>query len=799
MKTRIRFLPICALCAALVLFMGCSSNPGLLTQPDGAGLNASQQEASSEGDSGHMLWGIWRFSYDPISGEINAVSMRDALIHWNVTDSLLPPDCNDCIKLKVNSITSSMLQVDVTLKNPIAVSGYDVRGILITEDHIFSLSNADAYTNLYDDGGIISLNPFKAFAVSEVQRKFMGGASHTVEFDIAYTSWPANFNHLTYAVDASWPGNCKEPYDINVQTDGQLYDFGGFMDVTVEALDWQDDVSKVAIFSEGVLGGSVLLDKIDGTHWHKTITNGLPAPVGSYVFRVQANSPNGADLSLSDFFDVEIVEGTCEADDNNSVDEAVDFDFGEDTYDIVCLPDDQSDFYKFSVPTGLAISGTIDLSSTVTPTSMKLFDENLELVTSAAISSGHASINAGAFFLLPGDYYIQVLTNNAVDIVPYHLENNMSVFTPDFGPADSPWPVIRHDQRRTGCTDKQIPERLAVKWALDDEIPASGPVIGPDGTLYYTITSPPRLRAVTPDGEHKWFCNLSPTGTIGMDISVGWDGIVYVPDGNSLYAIWPSGSVRWIYNADDPGNYINYAPLIRTDGLLVVADDGHSIKCIKPNNMQNIWSFGIAPTDEIHGMALGDDGYVYITFNGGKLLSLKPDGSLNYTKIGVSSPVRPPVVDESGVMYYVNETGHLIAVPKDGGGNLWDYDMDGAPPGGMTNTPLLSNDGILYAFCSTTGDIDAVDSSTGDEIFAGLTSFGDRCSNLVLDADGYIYTVQWEDGSIDWMDTATGEPVWGYCFFYEFPGLGHGVMRANACGLEIGLLLLLRVSRQCYE
>jgi pimeloyl-ACP methyl ester carboxylesterase len=38
-------------------------------------------------------------------------------------------------------------------------------------------------------------------------------------------------------------------------------------------------------------------------------------------------------------------------------------------------------------------------------------------------------------------------------------------------------------------------------------------------------------------------------------------------------------------------------------------------------------------------------------------------------------------------------------------------------------------------------------------------------------------------------------PEWGQLaaetlsnhFFYEFPGLGHGIMRSNECGLEIGL------------
>ncbi len=58
---------------------------------------------------------------------------------------------------------------------------------------------------------------------------------------------PPHFEVLTFAVDASWPTNCLEPYAIeNFSQEDILYDTPGMTaELKVDVLDWQDDVQEV--------------------------------------------------------------------------------------------------------------------------------------------------------------------------------------------------------------------------------------------------------------------------------------------------------------------------------------------------------------------------------------------------------------------------------------------------------------------------------------------------------------------------------------------------------------------------
>jgi len=756
----------------LMLCVGCSHGPVDLTSPPPGGAvgdnNIPQNDDLTPPEpvhyaEGHIPWGLWQFSYDKTTGEIIPLQIRDASAHWDVTAYLQPPNCNDCLGIKVISMTASMLKLSVSLKNPTALTGRDVRGILITDDATFSLDNADAYTSLFDNGGAIILNPFKPFAVDDPQRKFLPGVIKKREYHIAYNTWPPNFSNLLYAVDASWPTNCKEPYDINVEATGQLYDYGGSLDVTIEALDWQDDVSKVALFSDEVLGTTILLDKIDATHWKKTITNMLNAPAGTYRFRVQANSPNPADLSLSDYFTTEIDEGICTADTNNLPPEADALPFGDDVASVVCLPDDQSDYYTFTIPPGQSAQGTLDLSATFTPTSMKLLDESLAMVTSTSVSAGQASINLGAYFLLPGIYYVQVLTNNPDYLTFYTLENNGEAFIPSYGPVDSPWPVIRHDQRRTGKSPYLMPSRWAMDWIYtkDEAETNTGPVIGKDGVIFYTVMNPLRLRAVKPDGKLGWELPL-PFSEEGNDLAVGWDGVIYVPANTSLYGIRPDSTIKWTYNGS---GIINWAPLIKKDGHLIVGEDGVAISCIKPNNKKVVWSYSLGATDKIIGMALGDDDKIYVTLKPSQLLCLNPDGSLNYSRAGGPIPLRPPVVETTGEVYYPADGNFLHAVNASGSTEMWSYDMSQVL-GSSTCTPVLDS-GALYMYMTSQGYINAVNSTTGVELWKGDTAYTDSCSNLILDGDGNIYTALMGEGAVVWLDSTNGKHEGMYFVRYK--------------------------------
>ena len=125
-----------------------------------------------EVDSQRVLWGVWDITFDPAEMKVTIVPARNLQAHFNITNMIIPPACDDCFAIAVNGFdtVTRILDVDVTLRNPTPISGKDVRGILHTNDYGHLLSNPDAWTAYWDAPGGDTLNPFIAFAKGEPNR-----------------------------------------------------------------------------------------------------------------------------------------------------------------------------------------------------------------------------------------------------------------------------------------------------------------------------------------------------------------------------------------------------------------------------------------------------------------------------------------------------------------------------------------------------------------------------------------------------------------------------------------------------
>ena len=130
---------------------------------------------------------------------------------------------------------------------------------------------------------------------------------------------------------------------------------------------------------------------------------------------------------------------------------------------------------------------------------------------------------------------------------------------------------------------------------------ASGPVIGPDGTVY--IGGEGKLTAIDPDGEAKWVFTPTMTGTVSTP-SLTVDGYVYVlvvpgkkrlalQGTDSLYAVNPDGTRRWACGLgeglSDP-EYALSAPKLDASGFIYVGD-GFRAWCVAGVSApaQSIW------------------------------------------------------------------------------------------------------------------------------------------------------------------------------------------------------------------
>ncbi len=295
MRSSIPFSLIAFLLVAMLSIMfslGCSGvqDPAI---PD-SGISSGPEQVTGQGDIDRVVWSVFDLLIDPESQEVQVILDRDGAAHYNVTAFLLPPNCSDCVKALIQGVdlAEHIYTIKVILKNPTALTGYDVRGII----RFFSfdnreLMNPDDYTKLFDDSEPADINPFKAFAKEEPSRKFDPDISHDEIFEIRFPP-PVNFL-VNYVVDASWPNNQKEPYEITDQsTDGNLDEIGTQpVEIACNVRDWQNDIEYVNIdLSPLGFPGEVEFNHGAGNHYFVSITNDYGATPGDYQCLISAKS-----------------------------------------------------------------------------------------------------------------------------------------------------------------------------------------------------------------------------------------------------------------------------------------------------------------------------------------------------------------------------------------------------------------------------------------------------------------------------------------------------------------------------
>jgi len=272
------------------------------------------EPSASHEAAGHVLLGMYEVEIDLATLSAEAVPTRGASAHFDVTRFLKPPYCPDCFKIKVIDLDWDNLEVtaDVTVKNfTKGLDGYDVRGIVYPCGD-FILKNSYAYTLLHAPDGETDPSGFRAYDTADPERKMGPSESATETFIIGFPEG-AKFVDLLYAIDASWPDHCAEPYDIHdFEQSGLDVVPGASAQVTVYVSDWQSDTSEVTINTE-ILGGSdVALSHYSGEVWSGTIANELGVSPGTYPCMITGLDQSTATslyqwvgVSVRDFGDLE--------------------------------------------------------------------------------------------------------------------------------------------------------------------------------------------------------------------------------------------------------------------------------------------------------------------------------------------------------------------------------------------------------------------------------------------------------------------------------------------------------------
>jgi len=232
-----------------------------------------------------LVLGAWNILIDIENNTVEAVPLRTADFHFNVTPMITPPKCYDCFLAKNLSYdpVEMIVTVDIGFRNPSNITGYDVRGI-ITNFGTKELLNPDGYTDLFGPTPG-ELNPFIAFDTGVGNREFPALTDQFETIQIFNPVWPS-FQPLQYIVEASWPDNCKEPYEVIYGgTTGSLYNNGSnTQTLTLFARDWQTNIQGVSVDLAPIGGGIINLNPSPSipNAWQGPVSCGPGTPNNTY-------------------------------------------------------------------------------------------------------------------------------------------------------------------------------------------------------------------------------------------------------------------------------------------------------------------------------------------------------------------------------------------------------------------------------------------------------------------------------------------------------------------------------------
>jgi hypothetical protein len=303
-KTIITYLLLLLICVFSII--GCSSSHTSSVLPDENNSNPDAivpTPAVEPEDSNHTLPGVWKADFDIESLTATIEPVRDGNYHFSVLSRIEPP----VISVNYWDSVDEILHVGLTIKNTTYYNVFDVRLIIYTDDAGHILENADCWTSLYDIPEGMVINPFKAYAKSMTQRNFQAQASHSENLLIKCPD--ENFS-IQFAIDASFPGNCEEPYEIFDFTQDRLLDeVAASATIEVSVRDWQNDVDNVELYCNEISGGPVVsFEDMGEDKWQGELINNNGASAGEYYGVITASSSNSGSILLYDIVIIKVTD-----------------------------------------------------------------------------------------------------------------------------------------------------------------------------------------------------------------------------------------------------------------------------------------------------------------------------------------------------------------------------------------------------------------------------------------------------------------------------------------------------------
>ena len=163
------------------------------------------------------------------------------------------------------------------------------------------------------------------------------------------------------------------------------------------------------------------------------------------------------------------------------------------------------------------------------------------------------------------------------------------------------------------------------------------------------------LHSISSSGSPEWELELSPA-SLGQ-AALADDGTIYVSGGGEVFAVDPSGSVKWRFD----GGWLG-SPIIDSDGVIYFTD-GTAVYALNPDGALK-WRFAPPDIRFFTSPALAADGTLYL---GGEfaLLAVRSDGTLKWN-LRIYTPTSAPSIGRDGTIYFACGYSVVCAVEDAG-------------------------------------------------------------------------------------------------------------------------------------
>ena len=373
----------------------------------------------------------------------------------------------------------------------------------------------------------------------------------------------------------------------------------------------------------------------------------------------------------------------------------------------------------------------------------------------------------------------------------------------DAGPLDGFWSKFHGDSRNTGQATTGAPTggNLLWKFAVDEKIVFSSPVVGKQGTIYVGSYDH-YIYAINPDGSLKW--KFQTGDVIDSTPVIDRNETVYVGSADGkIYALrGATGEKIWEFKTDGE---VNWSPALSKKGVLYVGSSGTAGKTLYALDSLNgaiLWQFTAGDAIQTAPAFNLNESRLYFGGRDGNLYALDVTRAADADKLvwkftaGGEINNSSPAVDKAGNIYFGSLDKKVYALTPDGTlkSGAWPFDAGAAI---FASPAIKGNDAEIYV---ATFDLDggnhrliALDPTTGTQIWDFPVS-GGITSSPAIGVDGVIYFGSYDsnlyginsDGSLKWKFSTTEAGATDSNYIDSSPGIGaNGTVYVGTFGKSV--------------